>query len=169
MTKVPTIKLAGKNYAQVKDRIKAFLEAHTNGAIQTSPNISGESCFIQAKVIPDTSNATRFFTASSYGPIKGLKAFEELETIAVGRALAYLGYGIDGSITSKEEIEDYAESQSQNRGVIRLSESQFRELIDSKSKEKIEKALATTEIEGYKFVIPDEMAAALELALMALE
>jgi hypothetical protein len=103
--KLATIKLQGKDYCQVKDRVKAFNEEYPNGSIVTEPKFVTDLVTVKATVTPDCSKPERFFTAHSFGSLKGSKAFEKQETIAVGRALAYLGFGIDGSVASSDEME----------------------------------------------------------------
>ena len=44
-----------------------------------------------------------------------MKDFEKLESIAVGRALAMLGYGADGEIATSEEMEEFHEYQATER------------------------------------------------------
>jgi hypothetical protein len=103
--------LQGKDYCQVKDRIFAFNEQNQKGSIQTTSQFVGELVIMKATIYPNiVDEPTRFFTASSFGQVKGIKAFEKLESVAVGRALAYLGFGIDGSIASYEEMENFVNS-----------------------------------------------------------
>lgn len=45
--------------------------------------------------------------ASSRGNVKAKKDYEKQETIALGRALAYLGYSGNGQIASTEEMEEF--------------------------------------------------------------
>jgi hypothetical protein len=124
--KVKTIDLKGKEYAQVKDRIKAFREATTNGAIETSVTLDGGNALIKATVIHDLSDEhSKRATGTAYGTIKsGDKSFEKLETIAVGRALAYMGYLADGAIASSEEMEEFEEYKGNkiDEAVVRLEE-----------------------------------------------
>jgi hypothetical protein len=111
--KLPTIKLQGKDYCQVKDRVKAFNEEYPNGSITTEPVFGNDIVTVKATVIPDCDKPDRFFTAHSFGSLKGQKAFEKQETIAVGRALAYLGFGIDGSVASSDEMEVFYKEEIQ--------------------------------------------------------
>jgi hypothetical protein len=46
-------------------------------------------------------------TGHSMGKIKDDKNFEKLETIAIGRALAILGYMASGDVASSEEMEEF--------------------------------------------------------------
>jgi len=111
MTKLPTIKLQGKDYAQVKDRLNEFRVANPRGLIETTPMMQADgSIMFKARIVKDKSDpASAEATGHSMGSNKGLKAFEKVETIAVGRALALLGYGSDGSIASSEEMEEFEE------------------------------------------------------------
>jgi len=107
--KTKTISLQGKDYAQVRDRIKEFRTDCPNGSTETKPEmLDGGQMVFQATVIKDLSDeSSARATGSSYGKSTGTKSFEKLETIAVGRALAFLGYGADGGIASSEEMEDF--------------------------------------------------------------
>jgi len=109
MTKIKTISLQGKEYAQVKDRMNEFREANPRGLIETIPTLLPDNTIMfKARILKDKADETSAeATGHSMGTNKGLKAFEKLETIAVGRALALLGYGSDGAIASSEEMEEF--------------------------------------------------------------
>ena len=109
MTKIKTISLQGKDYAQVKDRMNEFREANPRGLIETTPTIMPDgSIMFKARVLKDKADETSAeSTGHALGANKGTKAFEKLETIAVGRALALLGYGSDGAIASSDEMEEF--------------------------------------------------------------
>lgn len=118
MTKVKTISLQGKEYAQVKDRLKEFRENCPNGKIETSFQMQGEQVAFKAYVLKDKSDSSSAdATGHAIGPNKGLKAFEKLETIAVGRALALLGYSTDGEIASSDEMEEFLSYQESKREI----------------------------------------------------
>jgi hypothetical protein len=109
MKKLTTIDLKGKAYATVPTRIKEFREANPNGDISTKPEIltDGQVMFTatitKSKADPTSASAT----GHSIGKISGDKAFEKLETIAIGRALAILGYMSSGEVASSEEMEQF--------------------------------------------------------------
>lgn len=110
MTKIKTISLQGKEYAQVKDRIKAFREKTTNGSITTDVEYKDGVAIMKATVISDLSSEnSKRATGQAFGKVDGQKAFEKLETIAVGRALAFMGYMTDGAVASSEEMEQFEE------------------------------------------------------------
>jgi hypothetical protein len=54
----------------------------------------------------------RVFIARSAGPIDADKAAEKLETVAVGRALAFMGIGVLESVASADEIQNYEQRKS---------------------------------------------------------
>lgn len=116
--KSKTIKIkGGSEYAKVADRIKMFREDCPNGSIKTTPTFlqDGQVMF-NAEVIKDLSNqSSAIATANALGNNKGEKAFEKIESIAVGRALAMLGYCADGEIATSEEMEEFQEYQKTKR------------------------------------------------------
>jgi len=107
--KVKTIDLKGKDYAQVSERIKQFREDCPNGLIETEPKIQPDGQILfSARILKDKAEPTSAeATGHALGSGKGDKAFEKLETIATGRALAMLGYMASGEIASSEEMEEF--------------------------------------------------------------
>jgi len=106
--KVETIKVSGgADYAKVPARLKKFHELYKNGKIETEYNLTEAMICFKTKITPDTENPERFFTGHSLGKLEKAKAFEKLETISVGRALAFLGLLADGDIASYEEMQEY--------------------------------------------------------------
>lgn len=104
-----TIDLKGKSYATVPTRIKEFREKNTNGDIQTNPIIQSDGqVMFKAYILADKSDEnSASATGHSIGKLTGDKAFEKLETIAIGRALAILGYMASGEVASSEEMEEF--------------------------------------------------------------
>lgn len=117
MSKIKTIKLSGKDYAQVKDRVKKFREETTKGSIDTEQmQLADGTMVLKATVIVDVSDeGSKRATGQAFGKVGGQKAFEKLETIAVGRALAFLGYLADGEIASSEEMEGFEAHKIEKR------------------------------------------------------
>lgn len=96
-------------YAKVVDRLNEFREENTRGLIETSPEIINDTIIFKARILKDKSDknsaeATGHAIAKRTG---AEKQFEKLETLAVGRALAMLGYSAGGEIASSEEMEEY--------------------------------------------------------------
>ena len=118
-SKAQTIDLKGKEYATVPQRIKEFREACPKGKIITKHEKSDTETTFKAYIWKDKADAQ----SSEYGIIldsadatgtaesnkKAEKDFEKLETIAIGRALAILGYLASGEIASSEEMEQFNE------------------------------------------------------------
>jgi hypothetical protein len=107
---VETIKFKGNDYATVPQRLKEFREKNPRAEVATKPNIQGDMVIFEAKIVkdkadPDSASAT----GHSYGKLTGDKAFEKQETVAVGRALAMLGYLNNGQIATGEELEEFEE------------------------------------------------------------
>jgi hypothetical protein len=106
--KIKTMSLQGNEYARVAERIKVFREDCPNGLIETFPTIQDKNVMFKARVLKDKSKSdSGEATGHSIGENKGQKAFEKLETIAIGRALAILGYMASGEIASSEEMEEF--------------------------------------------------------------
>ena len=102
--------IQGKNYAKVAERIKAFREDCPNGLIETSPEVDGKQIIFKARILKDKANQqSAEATGHAIGENTGSKAFEKTESIAIGRALAILGYMASGEIASSEEMEEYYE------------------------------------------------------------
>jgi len=119
MKKTATINLSGKQYAQVKDRIKEFRSDNPRGLIETTPTFTEDGIMFKARIVKDKSDpASAEATGHSYAKAKANekeKQFEKQESIAVGRALALLGYASDGEIASGEEMEEFLEYQEEKR------------------------------------------------------
>lgn len=116
MKKTATIDLKGKSYATVPARIKEFRTDCPHGSIETKPTMLEDgSIMFSVIIIKDLSDE---FSARATGTALSKaktgdkeKDFEKLETIAVGRALALLGYMASGDIASSEEMEEFQKFQ----------------------------------------------------------
>ncbi len=150
MTKIKTINLKGNEYAQVKERIKAFREDTTKGSIDTGVTINPDGTMImKATIVHDVSDeGSKRATGQAFGKVGGQKEFEKLETIAVGRALAFLGYSKDGEISSSEEMEEYIASK-----IEKQKEDGLKQMKACKTEEDLKKVWAS---------IPGEIKGALE-------
>lgn len=112
MKKTATMKLGSADYAKVKDRIKEFRTDCPNGLIETEPTITETHIIFKARILkdksnPDSAEATGHSMGELNGEKKKEKVFEKQESIAVGRALALLGYASDGEIASSDEMEEF--------------------------------------------------------------
>lgn len=107
--KAKAVKIRGKDYIQVKDRVAAFREAIPDGTIHTEIMYQNEDRVIMKATIIDRDGVT---IATGYAEevragsqINRTSYIENCETSAVGRALAFCGIGIIDSIASSEEVE----------------------------------------------------------------
>ena len=115
--KTKTIDLKGKEYAQVKDRLQEFRKANANGLIETKPMLQEDGSIIfSARILADkTDEHSAEATGHAFGKSNADKSFEKLETIAVGRALALLGYASNGEIASTEEMEEFEQFKAKKQ------------------------------------------------------
>lgn len=105
------MKLGSADYAKVKDRIKEFRTDCPFGLIETIPTFTEDGIMFKARIVkdksdPNSAEATGHSFASASKNEKD-KQFEKQESIAVGRALALLGYASDGEIATGEEMEEF--------------------------------------------------------------
>ena len=112
-----SIKIQGKQYITVNERIKEFRKLHPNGQIlnQVMANADGQVMF-QCKIIVD---GVLVATAHAYEKegssfINKTSYIENCETSAVGRALGLFGIGIDTSIASAEEVGNAVKQQKED-------------------------------------------------------
>lgn len=124
---VKTTKIqGGAEYAKVSDRLKEFRKDNPRGKIETIPLMqeSGMVMF-KATILKDKADEhSAEATGHALQTKSGIKDFEKLETVAVGRALALLGYGADGEIASSEEMEEFEEFKQEKfqEKILELSE-----------------------------------------------
>ena len=106
--KLKTVNIKGKDYVMVNERIKAFKELYPDYAIVTEIEHLGDGmCVIKAMVMDAEGNpkATgHAYEKEGSSPINKTSYIENCETSAVGRALGFMGIGIDTSICSAEEL-----------------------------------------------------------------
>ena len=98
--------IKGKKYIPVNERVKAFRILVPDGTIETELINSGDYIIFKAKIFVNgdlkaTGYAEEIRGSSS---INRTSALENAETSAVGRALGFIGIGIDTSIASFEEV-----------------------------------------------------------------
>ena len=109
-----TMDIKGKNYVLVNERVKAFRMLYPEGSIQTDliKDENGVCTFKASASVGDLVLATGYAQekeSSSY--INKTSYIENCETSAVGRALGFLGIGIDTSIASAEEVDTAIRNQ----------------------------------------------------------
>lgn len=109
---IETIKYQGKDYKLVPARLKQFREENPRAAIDSNAVYNPDnSVTIKTKIIKDRSDEYSAVASGSArysaDEIKKAKAYEKLETISVGRALANMGYLNDGQVATTEEMDEF--------------------------------------------------------------
>ncbi len=122
--KIPTIDIGrGVQYAKVASRLAELHADNADSLIEVKTSydvVEGVGVIFSAKVL--TRNGA--FTGHSCGKITGReKGFEKLETVAVGRALAFAGYLASGEIASAEEMSDVVTTAQLNALKLRYAAS----------------------------------------------
>lgn len=107
-TGLKTIDQKGKAYVMVNTRVEAFRDIEPAGGIATEilhlqdgvvvikATITDEDGKVLSTGIASEKDGSSFVNKTSY--------IENCETSAVGRALGFLGIGIDGSMASADEV-----------------------------------------------------------------
>lgn len=108
MNELATVKIKGKDYVMVNERIKAFRNNFKGFSLETEIiDITSESCTMRAVVRDETGRIIATGTAQERkqsSNINNTSHVENCETSAWGRALGNLGIGVDTSICSAEEL-----------------------------------------------------------------
>jgi len=103
-----------EDYVPVSVRLEKFREDHPHGSIITVLTCS-EPITFRAEVYIDGKEqpVATGHACENGGMNKHQRAdsIEKVETAAVGRALAFLGYEVKGGIASREEIQKWQEGQ----------------------------------------------------------
>lgn len=114
---IKTMAIGKKEYAEVSQRVKAFRSVFPEGSIATElikcedgVVIMKAIVFYEGRVL--STGYAREKEGSSN--INRFSALENCETSAVGRALGFLGFGIDTSIASYEEVSNAKMKQEGN-------------------------------------------------------
>lgn len=111
---IPTINIKGKQYATVDARVAAFWELYPQGSITTDLlEDNGERCVFKATAWdgPTAIATGHAFELQSASYINKTSYLENCETSAVGRALGFLGIGLNGSIASADEVKVAIDNQ----------------------------------------------------------
>lgn len=110
-----TIPIKGKEYIEVNQRVTAFRRLHPEGSISTTVQDFVNGVILVRAEIRDGEGkllasglALEEKTSSA---INKTSYVENCETSAVGRALGFLGIGIDTAIASYEEVSHAIEQQ----------------------------------------------------------
>ena len=135
------------DYAKVIDRLQVFWEENPNGKIETEPTMNDGQVLFKATVVRDQKDPhSKTATGHTLGVHENEKDFEKLETLAVGRALALLGYAGSGEIASDEEMKEFEKFQEEQKQKI-LDEAQEK-LMAVKGLEELKKVWSALPVEA---------------------
>lgn len=105
-----TVKISGKPYVQVNDRVQGFRKLFPMGDIRTEMvvYIPDDYCVFKCDIYDDDGNHLSSGYAQEFVEknrnINRTSMLENCETSAVGRALGFLGIGSVESIASADEV-----------------------------------------------------------------
>ena len=127
--------IKGKDYVTVNERVKAFRKLLPEGTISTEIVSHEDGVIVMVARVYDGTKLLATGTAfeskeSSY--INKTSYIENCETSAVGRALAFLGLGIDASIASSDEVENAVAQQTASKDIGVTKAKALADLCQSK-------------------------------------
>lgn len=111
---ITTIKLKGKDYCEVKERVIAFRKVYPRGRIVTDVQFTDNYIMAKANIYANfPMSEFEDLIATGYSRELANKPFalENAETSAIGRALGFCGFGISTSIASADEMQTYEDSK----------------------------------------------------------
>lgn len=102
------IKIKGKEYVMVNERIQEFRKEHPDYSLVSElVQLTDDACVMKASILNEEGRvlATGYAQEDRTSTMINKTSYvENCETSAWGRALGNLGYGIDTSIASAEEV-----------------------------------------------------------------
>lgn len=143
------------DYVEVNQRVLAFRKLYPEGLIHTEM-IDNENgiCIFKATIYNQEGNelATGYaYEKENSTFINKTSYIENCETSAVGRALGFLGIGIDTSIASKEEVINAVVNQEEKPTIL-ATEKQC-EVIKNKYEENVEELTEILKSLGKKKIV----------------
>lgn len=136
-----TTAIKGKEYVEVNQRVLGFRQLFPNGTIETEivkleegvitvkSSAKDESGRVLATGLAQEKEGSTFINKTNF--------IENAETSSVGRALGFLGIGIDGSIASKEEVENAINNQ-QTKNEIPTKQELVKTVLKAYTQEELE-------------------------------
>lgn len=119
---ITTTNIKGKEYAEVNQRVKAFRFVYPHGTIETEMlHLQDGVCVFRASALDGEE-----LLATGHAEEKESSSFinrtsfvENCETSAVGRCLGLVGFGIDTSICSADELDNALVNQEANKPITK--------------------------------------------------
>lgn len=146
------IKIKGKDYITVNERLKHFRLDDTYygwNIIEDVAEINGHEIIITVTITDQDGVVRSKASSQEYrdsSMINKTSFLENAATSAVGRALGYLGIGIDTSIATAEEMANAISQQEKikkNTSKRSLKESELQKLIEEGTHKQASKVLET--------------------------
>lgn len=148
MTKLKTIKVQGKSYVTVNDRLKHFRENHAGFCLETEVlEVTGDTALMRAVIRNDkgvlvATGVAREVRTDANSFVNKTSYVENCETSAWGRALANFGIGIDETVASADEVVNAINAPQRNNTVTTKVETLAKEVVE-KSKPSMQTAIET--------------------------
>lgn len=118
------VDIKGKKYADVANRVKAFRKIFPNGTISTNiVAIENGVCVMKAECMDENGKIVSVGHAyekedSSF--INKTSYIENCETSAVGRALGFIGIGVENDIASAQEVLNAEQQQNAEKPITKI-------------------------------------------------
>ena len=118
------VDIKGKRYADVANRVTAFRKLHPNGSISTEVvSIENGVCVMKAECRDEQGNIIS--TGHAYEKedssfINKTSYIENCETSAVGRALGFIGIGVENDIASAQEVLNAEQQQAAEKPITKV-------------------------------------------------
>lgn len=117
------VDIKGKNYADVANRVRAFRKLFPNGKIVSSlVSLENGVCVMRAECMDQDGNLLS--TGHAYEKedssfINKTSYIENCETSAVGRALGFIGIGVENDIASAQEVLNAEQQQAAEKPITK--------------------------------------------------
>jgi len=110
------------SYVKVNERLNEFWSKYPNGRINTFVESNQDGLLVRAVICKDPNDGQEYgltglasATGHAFLPseLLGEKVLEYTETVAIGRALAILGFKIEKSIASADEMSRFKQNKEE--------------------------------------------------------
>lgn len=157
-----TIDIKGKDYVEVNKRVEAFRQVFPLGTIETTIEHKDNNVVIMKATVKNEGQVL----STGYAQEKEDSSFinktsyiENCETSAVGRALGFLGIGINTSIASYEEVSNAIKNQipKPKRPTDLITDNQKHKLFELVGMKEEDKTLIREIMGKYGYLHSDEI------------
>lgn len=101
-----------ESYVGVNERLTEFYKKHPEGRVETSVTVVGDGIIVKASLYRKAEDTLPAATGHSFlTDMAGDKVGEYTETVAVGRGLALMGFRVEKSIASSQEMNRFQENK----------------------------------------------------------